>query len=93
VAAGGAATGTAGEVTGHTLGAKVEVRFKEGAAAFAVASLRVAELPGVCARRARSAFRPSTARTVVCSCRGVGGGGTMAKWWAGASRSTAIEFR
>ena len=46
VPAGGAAAGTAGEVTGHTLDAKVEVRFKEGAAAFAVMSLRVAELPG-----------------------------------------------
>jgi uncharacterized membrane protein YgcG len=45
VAGGGAAAGTAGEVSGHTPDAKVEVRFKEGAAALAVASLRVAELP------------------------------------------------
>ena len=45
VASGGAAAGTAGEVSGHTPDAKVEVRFKEGTAALAVASLRVAELP------------------------------------------------
>ena len=45
VASGGAAAGTAGEVSGHTPDAKVAVRFKEGTAALAVASLRVAELP------------------------------------------------